>query len=324
MKNRVIVSVVLAMLLPATVIAQSPPREGSCLNTCDFPAEVVDSAEKLHQQTREAEVAVREYVEDSVGTIERGSARALRDFSAWYQYRVSEQNKRKLQNRAIGELIQHALSAALNIFLPGNGAVAKRLREYSVKAYAFVLSTAPSGTDNALPYLERVAVDLLNGKDRLRNMTADMFHNTSDRVLREQMQAIRLEYVLEKEVERENAAPGAGERTPGPDTRRLLHQLGVADPGTNTYETTREEVLDNMIYSVMCAQDSSNIFRCPADGWYFEALSKSAARRLVFSNADPRRMFNITDRAALERICPAERPLDDLMRSNDCRRWFQQ
>ena len=336
MRKLVIVIVVVVILIPAAAIAQPQPQprpqprpqpgSDSC-SVCDFPPEVieVDTPEQLRDQMREAEVPVRDYVEDSVATVERGSARALRDFSAWYRYTVDQQNQRELQNRMIGQLFQHALNAGLNFFLPGSGAVAAKLREYSTKAYAFVLSTAPSGTTDPQPYIDRIATDLENGQDRLENMTADMFHNTADQALRDQMQTIRLEYVLEKKIQRAEGQQGAGERTPGPTTRRLLQQLGIAVPGTPTYDTTREEVLDNLLYGVMCARHVGNPVRnCQQEAWHFQALSRSHAMRLIFTNAQPARMYNITDANALNRICPVERQVGYMMMSGDCQRWSRQ
>ena len=323
MRNHVLVVLAIVILMPAAAFADE-----TC-SVCDFEPEVitgsVESLGQLQDQMREAEVPIRDYVEDSVGFVERGSSRAVRDFAPWYRHRIDEQNARELQNRMIAEILQSALSAGLNIFLPGSGAVASAIRTYGLGAYEFAVSLAPSGTNDPGPYLEQVAVQLENGNDRLENMTANMFNNTRDTALRDQMQAIRMEYVWEKQYQRAESDPGAGERTPGPDTRRLLRQLGIAEPVTPTYDTTRERVLTKLLNDVMCAQVRGNPVRsCESDRWYYDIVARSAALRLIVTNAQPARMWNLTDQASLDRVCEVEQRLGTgLMGMNaDCRRWY--
>ncbi len=311
-KNTVI-ALAMAVLMPNIAIAQGDGTAESC-GVCDFEPEVVtgsiEDLRQLRDRMREAEVPVRDYVEDSIGTVERGSARAVRDFSAWYRYRIAEQNARELQNRLIGEIVQRGLSAGLNLFLPGTGTLATAIRKYGTQAYAFVLSQAPAGTTDPGPYLDRVADELENGQDRLKNMTADMFHDTSNQALRDQMETIRMEYVWEKEWQRAEGAQGAGERTPGPDTRRLLRQLGIAQPGDRTYQKTREQVLTKLVYDVLCAEHRDNPIRtCPGDEWYFNIISQGVALRIIVSDAQPAEMNNLTDTDALNRVCRVEQRL---------------
>ena len=323
MRNLALIVIAVVMLMPSLAMADDP------CHTCEFEPEVitgsVESLGQLQDQMREAEVPIRDYVEDSVGFVERGSASAVRDFfKPWYRYRIEEQNARELQNRMIGEILQSALNQGLNIFLPGSGAVASAIRTYGMGAYSFALSLAPAGTNDPAPYLEQVADQLENGSDRLQNMTANMFNNTRDQALRDQMQTIRMEYVWEKQWQRSEGQPGAGERTPGPDTRRLLRQLGIAEPVTQTYETTRERVLTKLLLDVMCAQVRGNPVRsCESDQWYYDIVARSNALRLMVTNGQPSRMFNLTDQASLDRVCAVESRLGSglMGMSRDCQRW---
>jgi hypothetical protein len=326
MRKQAIFTAAMLILIPGLAVAQPQPQPVETCGVCDFPPEVITtSIENLHQlqdRMREAEVPVREYVVDSIGTVERGSARGVRDFSAWYRYTVAQENARELQNRLIGQIVQRALDLGLNFFLPGSGAVATAVRGYGSQAYGFVLSQAPSGTTDPGPYLDRIAVQLENGQDRLRNMTADMFHDTSNTALRNQMESIRMEYVWEKQWQRSENDPGAGERTPGPDTRRLLQELGITQPGDRTYQTTREQVLTKLVYDALCARNVGNPVRnCEQEAWYYKAVAQSVAIRLIVTDAQPARMFNITAESDLDRICRVERTVGNLMMSNDCRAW---
>lgn len=319
--NLLVLSFLVLFLLATTTAAQE-----SC-GICDMDGVVITgsitSLRELSDQMRTAEVPLRAYAEDSIFSIEAGSAHAVRDFTNWYRYRIDEQNKEEILNREIGELVKTALVHGLNFFLPGSGVVASRIRQYGVQAYSTILANTPNGTTDTAPYLERVRNNLETRNDRLNNLMIDMFNATSATPLFEQMAAVKREYVWEKAWMRDEVHPEASTATPSADTRRLLQELGVGPGGTTTSAQVRARVLTRLIGQVLCIEHRGNQFRsCDQHSWYFDALAKSQALRLILTG-DPSRMGNLANNDHLNRVCPVEQTLGTglLGMSNDCRRW---
>lgn len=308
-------------LAAGNVLAQD--EEESC-SVCEFEAEEIVGSRPHYgeflDRLRDSEVPLREYTQDSLTSIEQGSGRALRDFSHWYRHRIDQQNQEEIQNRRIAEFIGQGLQLGLNHFLPGSGAVAGAIRSYGGRVYSELLDEMPDGTTDPAPYLQQVAEDLKDGTDELQGFIIDMFHDTDDQALREQVDMIKMEYVWEKEWQRAEGHPGAGTRTPGDNSRRLLREIGIGPGGRDTIAAVRERVLKKLIKDVYCAQLSGNpVMNCESDSWLADQIATGMTLRLIAAGGDPTRMYQITDAAALRRICAAE-PSHWAWQSADCRR----
>ncbi|HEX7062925.1 MAG TPA: hypothetical protein VF200_13200 [Woeseiaceae bacterium] len=307
-------------LVAGGVLAQD--EEESC-SVCEFePLQIVGSATpsgEFLDRLAAAEVPLREYTQDSLTSVEMGSGHAVRDFSRWYRHRIDEQNEEEIQNRMIAEFIGQGLELGLNYFLPGSGAVASAIRDYGGQAYGALVSRMPDGTTDPGPYLQRISEDLEDGTDQLQAFIIDMFHGTDDAALREQMDMIKMEYVWEKEWQREEGHPDAGRRTPGDSSRRLLREIGIGPGGRATVAAVHERVLKKLIKDVMCAQLRDNpVMSCESDGWLADQIATGMALRLIAAQGDPARMYAITDEEQLRRICRAE-PGDWFYQASDCR-----
>lgn len=307
-------------LAASSVLAQD--EEESC-SVCDFePLEIVGSptpSGEFLDRLAAAEVPLREYTQDSLTSVEMGSAHAVRDFSRWYRHRIDEQNERELQNRMIAEFIGQGLELGLNYFLPGSGAVASAIRDYGGQAYGVLVSRMPDGTTDPGPYLQRISEDLEDGTDQLQAFIIDMFHGTDDAALREQMDMIKMEYVWEKDWQREEGHPDAGTRTPGQSSRRLLREIGIGPGGRATVAAVHERVLKKLMKDVYCAQLRGNpVMNCESSPSLADQLVTGMALRLIAAQGDPARIYDIRDPEALRRICAAEPPFP-LWQSQGCR-----
>lgn len=324
----VLLAAITLAFMPVAVLAQVEGDENQCTICFDDEDGLnitgsVQSYREFLDQLAAAEVPLREYTQDSLASIEMGSSRAIRDFSHWYRYRIDEQNADELQNRMIGQFMQQALELGLNYFLPGSGAVASSIRTYGTRAYGALVSQMPDGTTDPGPYLERISENLENSSDRLSNFMIDMFQGTGDQALRDQMDMIKMEYVWEKSWQREEDHEGARTRSPGDDTRRLLREIGIGPGGSPTTAALREQVLTRLIREVLCVEHRGNPIRnCETDGWFFDVVAKGSALRLIVTES-PARMYPLTDRAHLDRVCPVERRLSALEQGSDCRQWQQ-
>lgn len=307
-------------LAAGSVLAQD--EEGSC-SVCDFEAEEIVGSTTHYREFLDrlaaAEVPLREYTQDSLTSVEMGSAHAVRDFSRWYRYQIDEQNKREIQNRMIAEIIGQGLQLGLNYFLPGSGAVAGAIREYGGQAYGVLVSEMPDGTTDPGPYLQRISEDLEDGTDQLQAFIIDMFHGTDDPALREQMDMIKMEYVWEKEWQREEGHPDAGTRTPGESSRRLLREIGIGPVGRATVAAVHERVLKKLIRDAYCAQIRGElVMNCETYSGIADQIVTGMTLRLIAAQGDPSRMHEITDEEQLRRICRAE-PGGWFYPTEDCR-----
>ncbi len=296
---------------------------------CDFDegSEIVGNPnghQDLLRAMAEAEVPLREYTTDSIRSVEIGSAQALRDFTNWYRYQVAQDNQEELQNRMIAGFVQQGLELGLNFFLPGSGAVASNIRRYGAQAYSTLVNAMPDGTTDPGPYLETVSNRLETNNERRENFVIDMFQRTGDQQLTDQVDMIKMEYVWEREALIAEGGNAGSTRSPGPDTRRLLREIGIGPGGTNTSAQVRERVLTRLMRQVICANHRGNPIRnCQTDGWYFDIAARGAAVRLILVG-NPARTFPLTDPAHLARVCPIERRLSALEASGDCQRWRAQ
>lgn len=312
-----------AVLALAAGGALAQNDEESC-GVCEFDAvEIVGSTTHYREfldRMAAAEVPLREYTQDSLLSIEMGSGHAVRDFSRWYRHRIDEQNAEELQNRMIAQLIGEGLQLGLNHFLPGSGAIAGAIRSYGGRAYSALVSRMPDGTNDPGPYLQRISEDLEDGTDQLQAFIIDMFHGTDDPPLRDQMDMIKMEYVWEKEWQRDEGHADASRRSPGDGTRRLLREIGIGPGGRTTVAAVHERVLKKLIKDVYCAQLRDNpVMSCESNEWTTDALATGMALRLIAADGDPTRMYEITDPAQLRRICSVE-PSHWAWQNTDCRR----
>ena len=316
-----------ALLLWAGSSIAQDDDEGMTCTICfddDEGIELSGSAEsgrELTDNIRKAEVPVREYIQSSLDNSERGTARALRDFRAWYEYRVAKQNAHEFKQRAIANLVGRVLGYGLDFFLPGSGTVVTHLRDYGQQAYNLMADTLPAGDTKPGSYLDKLAGRLENNNDRMKNWLDDMFHDTQNQPLQDQIETIKFEYVLEKMAQRLDGEQGATRRTPGPSTRSLLRTLGIQPPTSRNYADVRRTVLEDMVFGVLCAENQGNkIHPCPKDRWYYEAYTESQTLRLIVSGARPDKMGNLTDPEHLTIVCPAEWKRGLFMNA-DCRKY---
>ncbi|HLT90102.1 MAG TPA: hypothetical protein VKZ85_04085 [Woeseiaceae bacterium] len=309
-------------LAAGSALAQEDEAEGC--SVCEFDAETIVGSTTHYREFLDrmaaAEVPLREYTQDSLTSIEMGSGHAVRDFSRWYRHRIEQQNAEELQSRMIAEFLGEALTLGLNYFLPGSGAVANAIRGYGSRAYGVLVSRMPDGSNDPAPYLQRISEDLEDGTDQLQAFIIDMFHGTDDQALRDQMDMIKMEYVWEKEWQREEGHPDASRRSPGDNTRRLLREIGIGPGGRTTVAAVHERVLKKLIKDVYCAQLRGNpVMSCESDAWLADQIATGMALRLIAAEGDPARMYSIGDAAQLRRICAAE-PSHWAWQNADCRR----
>lgn len=320
--------VAMAAIFPfSPVVAQEEEAE-SC-GVCEFEPEAIvgsiNSLRELTDQMRAAEGPLRTYTNDSLNAVERGSAQALRDFSRWYRYRIDKQNKEEIQNRKIAEFLQSALELGMNYAVPGSGAVASKIRSYANRSYGAMVGQMPNGTTDPGPYIERVATSLEASNEAQQALVEDLFHDTSNTALLEQMNTVRREYVWEKAWMREEVHVEAGTPTPGPETRRLLRELGISGPGHTISDRVHGKVLARLMQNVFCESHRGNPFRnCEEYPGYFDVLGRSVAQRLLLAG-DPSRMYKLKEPDHLNRVCAIERNLgnDLLGMGPECRNWLR-
>lgn len=317
-----IIALLAALSLSSGVSLAQDEEEERC-SVCDFEPIVIDGSETHYDEFRArvaaAEVPLREYTQDSLASIEMGSAHAVRDFSHWYRYKVDQENKREIANRAIAGIVGTGLELGLNFFLPGSGAVASAIRTYGSQAYGALVNQMPDGTTDPGPYLERISEDLENSNDRLNAFMIDMFQGTGSQTLRDQMNMIKMEYVWEKAWQRDENHTGALTRSPGEDTRRLLREIGIGPGGTATVAAVRERVLTKLINKAICLQARGNLVEdCEDSPFLYDRIAHGQALRLIFAG-DPASMYSITDPEQLRRICAIE-PSHWFYQNEDCRR----
>lgn len=297
-----------------------------------------DDQVELSRLISDAEAPVRAYVQDSMESTELGSARAVRDFSVWYSYRVAEQNASELTRQQVGAIVGNGLSLGMDLLLPGSGVVVRAIRTYTNRAYQGILSQTAGSIEDPAEYLQQVATRMEDTNDRLTNFMHDMFHpstTTEDgQALAEQMDGVKFSYVIEREGQRARNDPGFRTPEPGEDTRALLEDLGMPRAGSDNFTRVHLEVLTQLIRGILCAEinESStapSVSSCEGEPGHWSTIARATALRVIattsagqLANARQiRNMSEITDPQQLARVCSVESRLTFIWRGPDCQAW---
>ncbi|WP_316013348.1 hypothetical protein [Roseobacter sp. HKCCA0434] len=280
---------------------------------------------------REAEPDVRAYVEDSLAMQQDAIGHAFRDFAAWYTHRVEEQNAERLEQQQIAELVGKGLEKALSVALPGSGVVVSTLRTAGSAAYDQVVQNTTGGSTDPQTYLDRLAGEIEDDEAARNTMVRAMFNDRADQALRDRVETIKFEYVMEQRAAMRNAAQAAGERTADSCSGRMLDDIGIPRPSVANTTRIRREMLQEMMFEAMCMADAANegtlsgnihnyLGNCQSDEANTQRIARAGATRLILvGRANVATMWQLTDAAQLSSVC-----WDEYFSSGynpDCARW---
>jgi len=272
----------------------------------------------------EVEPDVRQYVNDSVLNTERAIGMALRDFSAWYTHRVNERNADEIATRRVGEIVATVLPQALNYALPGSGVVVTFLRRAGVGVYNQILSSAPTGNTDPQPYLDRIAERMEDNSAERTIFVNALFNDTTNQALMNQVEAIKFEYLMERNQNRLAGRQGGGQRTAQRCAEQMMNDIGVRRATPANATRVRMETLSRLIEEVICIDQSTgpaaSAWNCQTgDRWQAEYFAEMYARRIIAVNRNMQQVYNLPANL-LPRICPLE--TSNWRRSSpDCDRW---
>ncbi len=315
---------------PVTTFDFEPMRID--INSCWFVEgrvrdimETPDDYRAIAQYLREAEKHVRRYVEDSLGRQQDAVAMAFRDFAAWHRHRVGEENAEALAQQELANLLGAGLQHAMNVMLPGSGAVASTIRSAGNTTYSQVVANAGGGTTDPKAYLDAVS-DRLEDTEALRETFADAMFNTVDnQTLRDRVEAIKFEYVMERRAAERQASQVMTELRPDTCSGQMLADLGIPRPSEVNFHRTRREVLERLMFEKLCIEHRGNpVGNCDTTQHQIRAAAEGGARRLIqVGRANVAQMWNLTDPEDLAAICPDDYyPFGAFSGPHrDCREW---
>lgn len=292
-------SIAVALLLaPAHTWAQ---QDTTVIRFSEDQVDVIQGSpedfQRLENTLLIGDQAIQLYLVESTRSIQQGHRHGFAEFRDWYR------SYQKRQEQANEDLLKSifglALKGGLNIIFPGSGTFIDKLKEYSVQAYDLAVnnlgSVDPGDVNQFLDRheaaVEGVITGLLDVPDQFRNDHPDI------------IEAAKWEFVFEKV-----GTTAAGE-TPntelGPETRRMLAEVGVPEPGSATANRFKERVLERQIRGVFAADEA---FKIMHSDWEIDVIARVTALR----HLDPENK---------DRYCQVEQALSYFWQSPECRGW---
>lgn len=260
-----------------------------------------ESAERMANFTRIADNAIMDYVNESTDSIQQGHRQGFSDFRDWYRTRRAEQAEREATQRMLASMIGSALGTGLNFIFPGSGVFMTLLRQASTTAYNLAVQQIGSVSEGDInAFLDRHERALQNVVTGFEDVPESLRRDHADA-----LQAAKWEFVFEA-MDREAAGQEVSSEV-GPRTRRLLRDVGVPAPGSETSEVFRLRLLERQIYAVFSQDRNLRISWGDVDMRYG---AEAAAKRFVYPDQP-------------NRYCPAETQLHNFFWTAECRQWHQ-
>lgn len=252
---------------------------------------------QLDMGLRQAEIAINQYIDRSIHDIERGHIDGYSQFRDWYRARQHQREKDEATADLLKNLFGTVLKTGLNYIFPESGVFMDKLREYASRTYELAANNVGTFTAGDVnQFLDRHQT-VLNAQITNFISVRDAFQHDAQAV----MDAAKWEFVLTN---------GTGTSVEiGPELRRMLRDAGIPEPGNETARLYKERILIRQIRGVLASEDCayagpcSNVF-----GPNLDAIATSTALRFL----EPQNF---------DRFCAAERGVNDLLRSADCRDW---